>query len=581
MSRPSSPANSASAEAAAAANPPRRSARSHQEPVRLQSEQEGEALARMGEADLHAVLLLSMSDEAEVGDEIELSSPDSEEEEEEEEPPPRAGEHKSPPPPADSGWRVPPRLDPPPLLPRHPFPSEPLHLPPHHPPPTPLSFLQLFINQVLLNQWVSLTNQRGGPSFPPTDCPELLAFIGLHLFMGVDQLPSMRMYWAADTAHSTVSSLMTRDRFELLNRNFTVTEHEPDAAPRNPFSSVRNFVTALNQSFPHHWRPSTQLAIDESIVSFRGRSDIKQFVPGKPHPHGYKLWVLANENYVLHFQLYQGRAAAGLSIHDTVMALTAHYQHRRHVLFCDSLFTSPTLLSSLFNVGIRLCGTVKRNRQGMPTAAELPPERLTAVPRGEALQMQKGEANGATVCAWRDKKLILLLYNHCDPNSLTSLERWGDDAQRYQLPCPQAISDYFHFARAIDIINQLHYSYVPGRKSRKCSTRLVWWLIDVCILNAYRLWQTLHPADTHLQFRTQLMHELMEQLPQERRSQRATRARGAGAAPAHIHYSLLVDSRGDCVQCSRRPDHRVTTSYICAACNTHLCIGNCFASYHS
>jgi hypothetical protein len=273
---------------------------------------------------------------------------------------------------------------------------------------------------------------------------------------------------------------------------------------------------------------------------------------------------------MLQFQLYEGKAAAGPSIHDMVMQLTSLYRNN-----------NPTLAASLFDVGIRMCGSVKRNRIGMPSIEQLPPATTDALHGGAALQMQKGDAKVLTLCAWKDKKLILLLYNHIDPRLSTSLQRWSEAGEIYQLPCPQAIRDYFHYARAVDIINQLHYSYSPGRKSRRCSTRLVWWLIDICILNAYRLWQCAHTDESHLDFRMALMHELMEQLPPERRTQRASRTRGGQPAPASQHFSQHSADRHDCVVCSKQPDQRTRTQYTCAACKVPLCIGECFSSYHS
>jgi hypothetical protein len=260
-----------------------------------------------------------------------------------------------------------------------------------------------------------------------------------------------------------------------------------------------------------------------------------------------------------------------------VLQLTELYRNNNHVLYVDTLFTSPTLLASLYAIGIRVCGSVKRNRVGMPSAATLAPAQLDALPRGSHLQMQKGDV---TLCAWRDKKLVLMLYNHADPNQLTSLQRWGDDGVIYQLGCPQAIRDYFHHARAVDIINQLHYSYLVGRKSRKCWTRLGWWLIDICILNSYRLWQTQHPKDTHLDFRMQLAQELMNCLPAERRPQRAAHPPPSGASLAQEHYSVVVREERDCVVCSARAEHRKQTNYMCKACQQHMCLDDCFRSYH-
>lgn len=548
----------------------RRGTRERQEPIRLQAEQEGEALARVEAADVEAALLLSLQEDDEAApDDVELEAAPSEDESSSDN-----EEEKKAAPVAAAEWHIPARLREPPLMARHVAVGASMRMPAAI---SRLSLLQLFLTPELMDSWSHLTNAAAGAAWPPTDTYELLAFIGVHLFMGIDSLPERRMYWQADTRHPTVATVLSRDRFESLTRYLTVSPPVAGAAPRNPFTFVRAFIDALNQSFPRRWNPGRHLALDESMVSFRGRSDIKQFVPGKPHPHGYKIWVLANENYMLQLQLYEGKAAAGPSIHDMVLQLTQLYRNNNHVLYIDTLFTSPTLVASLFNVGIRVCGSVKRNRIGMPSTAVLTPEQLSAIPRGAHLQMQRGDL---TLCAWRDKRLILLLYNHIDPNLLTTMQRWGDDGAVYQLGCPQAIRDYFHHARAVDIINQLHYSYMPGRKSRKCWTRLVWWLIDICILNAFRLWQVQHTDESHLTFRMQLAHELMECLPADRRPQRGAHPAPGGAALAKDHYSILVQERGDCKHCSHQPDHRVTTFYICASCRAHLCVGACFAAYH-
>ncbi len=550
--------------------PARRGTRERQEPVRLQAEQEGEALARDEAADVEAALLLSLQEQDEAApDDVDLAAAPSDEERSSDE-----EDEKKASPAAPGEWHIPAALREPPLMARRVAAGAPMRLPASL---TRLHFLQLFLTPALMESWAQLTNATAGAEWQPTDSHELLAFIGVHIYMGIDSLPQRRMYWQTDTRHPTVAAVLSRDRFESITRHLTVSPPQAGAAPRNPFSFVRAFIAALNHSFPRHWNPGRHLALDESMVSFRGRSDIKQFVPGKPHPHGYKIWVLANENYILQFQLYEGKAAAGPSIHDMVLQLTELYRNNNHVLYIDTLFTSPTLLASLFNVGIRVCGTVKRNRIGMPSAAALTPAQLDALPRGAHLQMQR---DSVTLCAWRDKKLILLLYNHIDPKQLTSMQRWGDDGVIYQLGCPQAISDYFHNARAVDVINQLHYSYLPGRKSRKCWTRLVWWLVDICILNACRLWQTLQPGESHLEFRVTLARELMDCLPAERRPRRTAQGAANRGSLAHTHFSVLTHETADCVVCSKQPAQRKRTNYTCAACRLHMCLGACFSSYH-
>ena len=566
------------AKEAAASTNARRGLRQRQQPLTLQAEQEVEVLSRMERADVEAALLLSLHEEDAVDAEaVEIRAVESDEEEDEDE---QEKEEKKEADPLD--WNTPAHalLRAPVPLPVHASVGSPRRLGGEgH--PTRLQLLQLFLRPDLVESWADLTNAAAPYEWLKTDAKELLSFIGVHLYMGIDSLPAMRMYWQEETRHPVVANLLSRDRFDSLNRYFTVSERDVDAAPRNPFSSIRDFITALNHSFPQHWIPGRHIALDESMVSYRGRSDIKQFVPGKSHPHGYKIWVLANENYVLQFQLYEGKAAAGPSIHDMVMQLTQLYRNSHHVLYIDTLFTSPTLVDSLFNVGIRVCGSVKGNRIGMPSKEQLSTATTDSLASGAALQIQKGGTKVLTLCAWKDKRLILLLYNHIDPRLSTSLQRWNEAGEIYQLGCPQAISDYFHHARAVDVINQLHYSYLPGRKSRKCWTRLVWWLIDICVLNAYRLWQCDHPTESHLNFRIALMHELMDQVPEERRPHRQSTPPHAATALAKDHYPMHVSEQRDCIVCSKASINRKRTTLICHACQVHLCSGDCWSQHHT
>jgi hypothetical protein len=146
---------------------------------------------------------------------------------------------------------------------------------------------------------------------------------------------------------------------------------------------------------------------------------------------------------------------------------------------------------------------------------------------------------------------------------------------------PLAIHDYFYHARSVDIISQHHYGYLLGRKSMRCWSRLAWWLIDMCILNAFKLWSVEQHHVSQLDFREQLMNELIHQL----RTDQLPRKHGAHRPPpnafAKIHSSELSMEEKDCKVCSHQPENRKRTNYICAACQVHLCLGECFRAYHA
>ena len=172
---------------------------------------------------------------------------------------------------------------------------------------------------------------------------------------------------------------------------------------------------------------------------------------------------------------------------------------------------------------------------------------------------------------------MYLLYSHIS-SSASSLRRWGARGNRVQIACPQAIVDYFYKSRSVDVIGQLHYCYLIGRKSKRPYSRLVWWLIDMCIVNAYTLYK-IHI--TQLAFRQQLMHELVNLFGANRNAIQVSRGANVAVALAKDHYSIVSNVARDCVVCSPADGKRVKPVYICSACNVHLCVGECFARYHS
>jgi hypothetical protein len=53
-------------------------------------------------------------------------------------------------------------------------------------------------------------------------------------------------------------------------------------------------VDDLNSYLKEVYIPSCVMAVDESMVPFKGCSSMKQYVPMKPVKRGYKVWCLAD-----------------------------------------------------------------------------------------------------------------------------------------------------------------------------------------------------------------------------------------------------------------------------------------------
>ena len=112
-------------------------------------------------------------------------------------------------------------------------------------------------------------------------------------------------------------------------------------------------------------------AVDEVMVPFKGKSAIKQYVRGKPHPWGFKLWGEAGSSGILYdFDVYQGskdgkqRPPSPLGLGgDIVMQMTSTLPVRNNfTIFADYFFSSLGLAKALKEKDLLFDGTSRANR---------------------------------------------------------------------------------------------------------------------------------------------------------------------------------------------------------------------------
>jgi hypothetical protein len=81
-----------------------------------------------------------------------------------------------------------------------------------------------------------------------------------------------------------------------------------------------------------------------------------------------------------------------------------------------------------------------------------------------------------------------------------------------ELLIPVFIDDYNHNIRGVDIANQLREAYKTHRATQRNWWPLFYWLIDVVVINSYRLYRV-HVGNesplTYLEFRTTLYTTLL------------------------------------------------------------------------
>lgn len=106
--------------------------------------------------------------------------------------------------------------------------------------------------------------------------PELKVVIGVLIIMGMNVLPSMRLYWSEDDNfhHSKIAHIMSVKRFLKIIRFIHLNDNQ-SMPPReflqfDRLYKIRPMITHLNRVFPEMYSPSRYPSINESMIAFTG-----------------------------------------------------------------------------------------------------------------------------------------------------------------------------------------------------------------------------------------------------------------------------------------------------------------------
>ena len=91
-----------------------------------------------------------------------------------------------------------------------------------------------------------------------------------------------------------VPRIMSRNRFQLLLRFVHFADNQGEAVD-DRLSKVRKLLEILEKNFTKCRRPGETIAIDETMVHWRGRLIFRQYNPGKAHKYGVKIYKLCDQ----------------------------------------------------------------------------------------------------------------------------------------------------------------------------------------------------------------------------------------------------------------------------------------------
>lgn len=454
---------------------------------------------------------------------------------------------------------------------------------------TPISFFNLLIDIIFLEQIVAATNKYAlelfcGPNTTPGSritrwkdltIAELKIFLALIMHMGVLQYPRIQDYWKVNKLFiSCFPKFMSRDRFLIILRciNF---EARPD--PSNRASKVQFLIDYFNDKMKSIFYPQKKLCIDEAMVLWRGRLQFRQYIKGKRHKYGIKLYSLCDPHgLILKFFMYCGvlddmgaKSHAG----NVVMKLMEDKLNCGHSLYMDNYYNSFSLAALLLRKGTYCTGTLRLDRKYIS-------------PELKSAKLKKGEtiaryAEGVVVGKWRDKRVVSYISTEFENEMVTSLNRVNLERTK-----PLPIVQYNHFMKGVDRADQMMSYYPCERKTLRWYKKIFVHVLQMLLSNAHYLYNETRVASgqskMHLyDFRNAVVDSL---LPDVSPPPRPLKRKSVPHVPSRITEKAKCGKRFKNKRCRVCSKKNITKKVVwhCTECEDQpgLCVPTCFDDWH-
>ena len=142
--------------------------------------------------------------------------------------------------------------------------------------PLQLDYLQCFMDQVVIDSFVTNTNlyaiSRQAVDWVPDTTEEMWRYLAIRIRQGIVVLPDLHYYWQAGYRDSYCAALMSRNRFCQLHRYFHIAPPVPRGQRQTVVEKTHLFYHQCQALFLKSYEPGSNMALDETMIRFQGRS---------------------------------------------------------------------------------------------------------------------------------------------------------------------------------------------------------------------------------------------------------------------------------------------------------------------
>ena len=373
----------------------------------------------------------------------------------------------------------------------------------------PVEAFRILVDYEVVSHIVDCTNEKAHHYITETgkdrinslkwknvDTREMYVFIALTMVMGVVVMPRIHMYWN----HHLVwggpqifcATVMSRNRFYSIMK-FLRFSRLGDVIVGNPRSRIEPFLEILRRKCQEALHVGEHIAIDESLILWKGRLHFRQFIKTKRKRFGIKVYFLCPadqklQGYSWDFEVYYGASnynvadgyGDGLTKSEEIVVYLMRelLDDGRHVI-TDNWYTSLRLALYLDKKKTTLTGTLRADR-GAP--AKLRNERLQS---SQSAFVRKGNV---LISKYEDKKSVYSLSTRYHAMTLGHTQYFHGDKVKF-FHKPIHIELYNQFMGSIDKADQMLEQYSFDGKTLAWFKKLGLHFLERSNLNAYILYK--------------------------------------------------------------------------------------------
>ena len=471
----------------------------------------------------------------------------------------------------------------------------------------PLEFFELFFDNEIVDQIATETNRYArqfleerlvnlmarsrSKEWIDTDSNEIRVFLALLLMQGVNHKPDMQCYFSKRTSLYSpfFAEVMDKNRFILLSKFLHFNnnqQYDPNGNIPKKLFKLWPILAHMKAKFSGVYQPERDMAVDESLLLWKGRLGWKQYIPTKRARFGIKSFEVCESStgYIWDFFLYIGKdtiynpeiAVDQPMGSKVIYTLVKPLFDKGYCIYMDNFFSSPQLYEVLCQNNTDAVGTLRANRKGVPK--ELTNKKLK---KGEIEAMY---CRRLMVLKWKDKKDVHMISTYHDDSTK---EVGRHNARKIK---PVVCCDYNDTMGGVDLSDCFLSSYPSARKRlKKYYQKQFRHILDMAVLNAYILYKKSGGRQSRLNFILNLVDRVVEKYNHEkarirkgRRSHTDTPLRlTARHFPSYLPSTPKRKHPGRRCQVCAAKGMRKESIYFCRECDMPLCVVPCFEIYHT